>query len=382
MFRAIFAAVVLACGSVFAAEEFDASVDRNAPDFIRASILYCGPVDTLYGCVGHIAIRLTCPHYQLDEVFSYEGEPVKHQVWRFLSGQLKMGMFATPTAEFLKEYADEGRGAWEYPLNLSPAAKVRLWKILDDKVAEGPNLPYDYIRRGCAQSALKTLLTAIAPEPIVSEKAAQFGLTRRDIMHDTLVDFPWTRLFIHLTTGPASDRMLASTDCVIMPRDFIAYLRGVSVKGCPILVGEPKELQAQKIEVKGGRGLSPFICAVGLSLLAVIGCFWVKRTIFALFAALYVALAVFETYVGVFSTLPAAAWNVLLIPFNPLPILLWKWRKYWAKPFVAVLVGWSAWVVLAEHLPTDPAFAVLAIAYAVVVFGRQFIITKSIRFMV
>lgn len=366
--RLILLAAALCCTRTFAAEELDATVDRNAPDFIRASILYCGPVDTLYGCVGHIAIRLTCPHYELDEVFSYEGEPVEHQVWRFLSGQLKMGMFATPAADYLKEYAAEGRGAWEYPLNLSPAAKVRLWKLLDERVAEGPNLPYDYIRRGCAQSALKNLFAAISPEKIGDCPPAKLGMTRRDVMHETLVDFPWTRLFIHLTTGPEADRMVTATDCVIMPRDLIDYLRGVRVNGAAILVGKPREVQPQTGTVPGGKGgLSPFWCAVILLFLAVIGWFWAKRAIFALFAALYVALAVFETYVGVFSTLPAAAWNVLLIPFNPLPILFWKWRRYWAKPFAALLVAWALWVFVAPHLPTDPALAVLASAFAIVI---------------
>lgn len=364
-------ATVLACGKIFAAEEFDTTVDRSDPNFVHASILYFGPADTLYGCVGHIAIRLTCPHYELDEVFSYEGEPVKRQVWRFLSGQLKMGMFATPAEVCLKEYAAEGRGAWEYPLDLSPAAKIRLWKILDERVAEGPNLPYDYIRRGCAQSSLKNLFAAIAPEKTGDCPPAKLGMTRRDIMHKTLVDFPWTRLFIHLTTGPEADRMVSATDCIIMPSDLIGYLSAVRVNERPLLVGKPRELQPQTGTDPGEKwGLSPFWCAVILLFSAIVGWFWAKRTIFGLLAALYVVLAVFETYVGVFSTLPAAAWNVLLIPFNPLPILAWKWRKYWRLPFAALLVAWALWVFFAPHLPTDPAMAVLALAFACVVSRR------------
>lgn len=369
LFRAIFATFVLLCGSVFAAEEFDASVDRNAPDFIRASILIAGPAESLYGSAGHAAIRLQCAHYSLDEVFSYESEKISDRIVTFFMGRLKMGMFAVPFVEYIADYEKEGRFVREYPLALSPQAKVRLWKLLDDRVAEGTDIPYDYVRKGCAQAVLKNLIAAVALEPIVAtELPEKFKGTRHELLSAAIGDFPWKLALIYMITGPQADKMITTTDSVIIPKDLVEYLGHVSINGRPILAKpSPIEIIPQTLTFSNyGKVISPIVVACVLLLLAVIGRFWAKRTIFALFAALYVALAVFETYVGVFSTLPAAAWNVLLIPFNPLPILLWKWRKYWAKPFAALLVGWAAWVVLAAHLPTDPAFAVLALAYAVI----------------
>lgn len=362
-------------GFIFAAEGFDESVDRNDPNFVHASILYCGPGKSLYACVGHIAIRLQCPHYELDEVFSYEGEPMKDQWLRFFLGKLNMGMFATPFKDFLKEYAEEGRGVTEYKLNLSPQAEVRLWKLMDERVAEGPYLPYDYVRRGCAQSTVRLLLKAIDPEPIKMEVLPKkFHQTRRDILHDHLAEYPWNSLFISMISGPEADYMASTVDSVIMPRDFLEYLGLMRIKGEKVLAAEPVELQSQTLLTGGqspfGWGQSPMGIACLLFVLSIIGCFVGKKWISAALLVLYGLLAVFETYISILSNLPAAAWNVLLIAFNPLPLIFWKWRKYWGLPYAAVLIGWSAWVFLAPHLPTDPAFAILALAYSIIFYFR------------
>lgn len=374
--RLLIFAAILCCGRIFAAEGFDESVDRSDPNFVRASILYCGPGKSLYACVGHIAIRLKCQHYDLDEVFSYEGEPMKDQWLRFFLGKLNMGMFATPFNQFLAEYAEEGRGVKEYRLNLSPQAEVRLWKLMDERVAEGAYLPYDYVRRGCAQSTIRILLQAIEPEPVQMEALPKkFHQTRRDILHDHLAEYPWNSLFISMISGPEADFMASTIDSVIMPRDFLEYLDLMRVKGEKLITSDPVELQPQTLETGGqsllGWGQSPMVVAMLLLILAIIGCFVGKKWISAALLALYAILAVFETYISVFSSLPCAAWNVLLIAFNPLPIIFWKWRKYWGLPYAAVLVGWAAWVFLAPHLPTDPAFAILAFAYAIVFSSEQ-----------
>lgn len=361
-------AVALCCGRIFAAEGFDESVDRNDPNFVHASLLHCGRANTLYGCSGHIAIRLQCPHYNLDEVFSYESELVEDRVLRFFMGRLKMGMFATPMSEFVEDYYLEGRGIREYELNLSPQAKVRLWKIMDERVAEGAFLPYDYIKRGCAQSALKNLLAAIAPEPITIENLPKkFKGTRHEVLSDYIKEFPWKLALIYSITGPEADRMVSPTDAVIMPGDLIEYLNAMRVNGAPVISETSREIKAATITFSRiGNIISPMVVALFLLILSIIGYFVGKKWIHATLLVFYALLAIFETYISVFSSLPCAAWNVLLIAFNPLPLIFWKWRKYWGIPYAAVLIGWSAWVFLAPHLPTDPAFAILALAYAAI----------------
>ena len=138
----------------------DTITDEN---FVITSLLVASPGDVLYSKVGHCALRMQCPQHDLDYVFSYESEEVRHRVLAFLAGKLKMGMFAIPTDKYLSLYKEDGRGITEYTLNIPIEAKRNLWRVLDQHVAEGPNLPYDYITRGCAHSTLMMLKEGIVP---------------------------------------------------------------------------------------------------------------------------------------------------------------------------------------------------------------------------
>lgn len=343
------------------------------PSDIKASILICGPSDTLYGAAGHAAIRVQSSECELDAVYSYEGEQISHNIIRFFLGRLKMGMFAFPTQDFIEEYRREGRGIWEYPLNLSPQAKSRLWNMLDERIAEGASLSYDYIYRGCAQTALKNILSAIDPEPItVGELPARLSKSRREIFHDHLGDAPWTRLMVHFITGANCEIARASSDRVLIPEDIVDYLLVTRVNGETVITSQSIDILPQTLKVKGLWSIiSPMVVASFLLILAVIGCFTGKKWIHVAFLALYALLAVFETYLSFLSSLPCSAWNVLLIPFNPLPILFWHWCRFWRWPFAILVVGWSCWVLLASHIPTDPAFAILALAFVAQLLGYQ-----------
>ncbi len=154
-------------GSVDTSAGFTDNVDRSDPDFVKASLLIMSPGDELYSCAGHSCIRLECPTFNLDYCFSYESESVKDKIFTFFMGKLKMGMFAIPTADYLKLGRESGRGVMQYTLNLPPDAKQRLWKILDERVAQGAYLAYDYMERGCAQAALNVLMEALKPYQLV-----------------------------------------------------------------------------------------------------------------------------------------------------------------------------------------------------------------------
>ena len=103
-----------------AAQGFNDTIDRLAPDFVTVSLVVCDPDEVLYSTLGHAALHLQCPTFDLDYIFSYEGENVRNQVWSFLKGDLKMGMYAFPTGLFLDIYRLSGRGVKEYTINLSP----------------------------------------------------------------------------------------------------------------------------------------------------------------------------------------------------------------------------------------------------------------------
>lgn len=350
---------------VFGVDGADLPFDRSAPDFVKASLLVFGPGEQLYSCAGHVAFRLECPYFKLDNVFSYEGENASDNVWRFFAGRLKMGMFAIPTAEFLAQYEAAGRGARQYPLELSPAAKVRLWKLFDDLVAKGADLPYDYIKRGCAQSTLQTLLQAICPEPVESGVWPEhYAQSRREILQSYIADAPWTRLLLNMISGPSADFAASPVDKIITPDDLLEYLRRIRVEGRPVLTAAPIELLPHTLSAKSPL-VTPLMVAWAVVILALVACFWARRPLgFALWT-MYAVLALAETYIVFVSDLPASDWNWLIIPFNPLPLICWHWRRKWGRWAAVLLLGWVMVMALSPHQLTDPSLVVLALAYAV-----------------
>ena len=368
--RAVVAIALAACAWCVAplsaaTAAFDDGVDRTDPNFVRASLLILGPGQEFFGCAGHASLRLECPKFNLDYCFSCESEPIKLYPFRFVMGNLKMGMLAIPTKDFLVPYAQLGRRATLYPLTLPPDAKQRLWKMMDDMVQKGDCLHYDYIKYCCVQSVLQPILEAIRPYEIqFAPWPEQYELTRREILANELSWCPWTRLFLHTIAGTGVDEKVSKTKTVILSPDLVALLRGAKVLGKPIIEGEGEVLLDYQRPV-GKAVITPMMVAVGLLALAVARCFRRLRWVDLTFLTIQSLIGLLLTHLLVVSNLPATSWNWLVIPFNPLPLVFWKWRRLWALPFAAVLVLWTGFMALYPHQLTDTAYLVLAFAYFV-----------------
>lgn len=86
----------------------------------------------------------------------------------------------------------------------------------------------------------------------------------------------------------------------------------------------------------------------------------------------------FLVYLVTASYLPNSAWNWLLVPFNPVmplvfPSLLGRFGGRASKltgmlclVCVLILLGWMVFMLFSPHPLTDPAYIVLAGAYALV----------------
>jgi len=343
---------------------FKDGIDRTAPDFVKASLLVMGPGESLYSCAGHACFRLECPRFNLDYCFSYESEAVRERVLTFLAGKLRMGMFAVATPEFVKSYVDEGRGIRQYELTLPPDAKQRLWKLLDQKAGEGGELQYDFIKRGCAQSTLKYLFEAIRPYPIeYAPWNAKYDKTLRELFSDALEHSPWNLFVLQALVGIDVDANLPKIQRVIIPRDLVEFLKTAKVGGVPILQKAPTDLLVAKPPPPRAV-VSPVVAAAMAALIAIVAAFRHVRWIEWPLLAFQTAFGLFLCYLVFGSSLPATTWNWLLVPFNPLPLVFWKWRRHWALPFAVVLVAWMAFMVFLPHQMTDWAYVVLTGGYA------------------
>ena len=342
-------------------------VDRTDPNFVTASLLIAGPGEELFSCAGHAFIRLECPKFDLDYCFSYESEPIPDKVFSFFAGRLKMGMFAVPTEEFLKTYWKDGRSVVQYRLNLSPPVKQRLWKIMDDKAAEGPELEYDYIRRGCAWSVLSCLRTALGSERMeVGPWPEKYRKTRREITADALAArFPWNLFVLQAIGGVEIDKEVSNIEKVLIPDDLLDFLRTAKVQGRPIIDAEAVEIVPSGVRPDGMSQISPLVAAALLVILSLLNCLLRRPLGDWLFLAIQSFAGVYFTYLVYFSGLPATSWHWLIVPFNPLPLVLWRWRRYWAWGFVAILLVWEAFMLLSPHQLTDPAYLVIVLAYVI-----------------
>lgn len=366
-----FASVLLlfiACATAAADKPLNDAVDRSDPNFVKAYLLMADPGGELYSCAGHSALRLVCDAYKLDFCYSYESEMVSERVLTFLAGRLKMGMFAIPTAKYLSFYRNDHRGMRQYPLLLPLDVKKRLCKIMDDKVKEGVSLPYDFLKRGCAQSDLQCLIEAVKPLTI------DFGTwpahlrtqTRREIFSSVMECFPWNGFFVDSLVGAEGDEMVSVERKVVLPKDLLALLRQAKVLGKPVLVGDGEELlKEQPITASGW--FSPCVAGTFVFLLSFLGMMkgGVGRIVRGLLYALYVPIAVFYTYLVSLSNVPATSWHWLVVPFNILPIVFWKWREKWLLPFTGGLILWMAGMLVAPHRLIDSAYYPLVAAYVV-----------------
>ena len=344
---------------------FNDGIDRTDPNFVTASLLVMSPGNELYSCAGHSCIRLECPKFNLDYCFSYESESVKDKIFTFFMGKLKMGMFAIPTADYIKLGRETGRGVMQYRLNLPPDAKQRLWKLLDNKVAEGPLLAYDYMERGCAQAAMKVLREALPPyEMVVQPWPKEYEYwARSEFLAAATMAYPWQQIILYTICGATTDEDMSKFRKVVIPRDLLAILKIAKIGGNPVIDDEGIELLPVRNSDAARLLCTPFGVSWFVVGIAIIN-FFVKWTwldwAFLVFQSL---LGLFLTYMVCFSNLTAMGWNWLIVPFNLLPIVFWKWREKWALWFAGLLLAWDALMIFYPHRMTDPAYLVLVAAY-------------------
>ena len=140
---------------------FGDTINREADDFVTVSLVVADPGKVFYSVLGHACLRMQCPTFGLDYCYTYESEDLTNRVGDFLMGKLRMGLFNIPFEEYCSYYEANGRGVREYIIYLPPQVEQELWRILDQQVAQGTNLDFDYYNRGCAITSLRFVKQAL-----------------------------------------------------------------------------------------------------------------------------------------------------------------------------------------------------------------------------
>ena len=347
--------------------------DRSAEDFVRVSLCIADPGDVLYSILGHACFHLVCPYYDLDYIFTYESEPVKGKVFRFLANDLKMGMMAMSQEEYLSDYAKEGRGVKEYRLQLPPEVETELWRILDEKLAEGIYLKYDYIKRGCAISVVHCVDDAVKAanksqatdyKLEYPEWGAPFKRTLREIFYDN-APAGWS-LFCCMTLvgGQVDNPNIPHKEKLICPKELVATWQQTTISGRPLIADDGKELLPAINEYRGDK-FTPLHASLLILLLAAASLLWSKPYIDWFVLLVQTLLGALMLWL-LLSPLPGSEWSWLIIPFNPLPAVFWKWHDKWGVYYAVMAALWAMGMLLAPHRLVEYAHIVVAIAFALV----------------
>ena len=352
-----------------AAQGFNDTIDRLDPNFVAVSLCIADPTDykeDALGTSGHAFLRLQCSTFDLDYCFSYEGERVNDNIYRYLSGKTKMGMFATPTNTYLEDYRDWNRSVHEYELALPPEAEQRLWEIMDNHTTNKISLRHDLNKYGCAITVVRYVKKALAETPIVYAPDEEMEhMTRREIGYRSLENHPWLRLSSMVFTDNKADKNLPIDEKLIIPADLAAVWQQATVEGQPFATYVGDVVEGAPLE-NTKPWFTPMIVAFLLLLITM--CFACTRYLYwdwillggqAIYGCVLIFLWIVMREFG-------GAAYILLVLFNPLPLMLWKWRRYWALPYAALLTIGIVVLLCLPHMLVDPAFLVLAMAYVVI----------------
>ena len=195
-----------------------------------------------------------------------------------------------------------------------------------------------------------------------------YSKTRRELWDAAVSHHPWNRFFLHSFCGTEHDWNVSDIEKVVVPNDLLQFLKLAKVNGKPIIDSDGVELLPVNPNARGSRSralaiFTPFVVSCVIVALAATNWFVKVKWLDWLFLAFQSLAGAFFTYLVVFSNLPATDWNWLIVPFNLLPLVFWKWRKKWALWFVGVLVLWEIGMIAYPHRLTDPAYLVLVAAY-------------------
>ena len=277
--------------------------------------------------------------------------------------------------EYCDIYREEGRGVYEYTLNLPIDVKRELWRVLDEHLTEGQKLLYDYYRRGCAITAKDFVKEALGETVIVYDRSLyDYAPTGRDLVKANTTKALWVRFVACFLAGSEVDKPLVGDKQLLIPMDLVHAWQQAKVNGEPLLASEPNILVAGEPQLADGW-FTPMVLAVLLLVLSIIN-LWVKYPYFDwLMLAAQTLVGCFMTYLICFSDLCCTEWNWLIIPFNPLPLIFWHWRKYWALPYAGVLTIWClamAAMTIWGHVLVDWSHILMVVAWIIIVI-KQYI---------
>ena len=256
---------VLSVAERNAQQGFNDTIDRLAPDFVLVSLCIADPTDQsqdYLGMTGHAFLRLQCPIFDLDYCFSYESERIKGQLWDYLTGKLKMGMFAVPTNEYIEDYRVWKRAVHEYRINMTPEAEQRLWEQMDNHMMSEKDMQMNLLKFGCTNTLMRYVDKALLPDTIAYKWPEKFYTqSAMEIAENHFANYPWTLLGFRLTNGNEMRHFTTPKQKVIFPTDLLEVWSQSTINGEPVLTYVGDLVEAEPVLAEKTR-FTPTVCGI------------------------------------------------------------------------------------------------------------------------
>ena len=350
---------------------FNDNVDRTAEDFVIASILISDPVGGVLSLAGHTAIRVQCPVFDLDYVYHYimiRQEDSISETKALLTGQFFVQMVADTFATYVQNSEGINRGLTEYRLYLTPQEEQKLWQILDEELVSGKQLKYDFVQEGCAVKTKKLLERVLGKKHIdYSACDPRFSAPQYELVSAAMQHAPWMR-FVMLTAMYGHTKQSGCANNLLIPADVAAAWQTATVDGRPLLSDGVRIVANNYYQSDGW--FTPLRLAIMLLIISIIGLFVTKPYTDWIILGMQLLMSVLVLLFSVMGS-TFIVWNWLLIPFNILPAICWKWRNYWALPYAAILVVWCLVMVFVPHMLVDTTHIILVQAFIVVLLHQS-----------
>lgn len=300
-------------------------------DTVMASVLVAAPGQLIHQAGGHAAIRLQCPAYGLDNVFSFENDGAGGTAGHLL-GQVKGRFNALRFEEYIGIFSRENREVREYPLNLTDMQIRRLWQDLDETVESGIESDFNIRWVNCNSRVTDKIVRALGDENI-NMRESHYTPMDNATMIKAVCDahHPWTTVIFVAGLGADADKT-DSWRTRMVPKAMSGYFT-TAVIVSPDGTERPLLAEVPRVVSEGAQAPEPtpltpdrvamiaLIVAVAVSIADIAGR-W-RRTVRVVDIALLTAETLAAVAVVLLAVIPAsigAAWNWLFIPLNLLPI--------------------------------------------------------------
>ena len=312
----------------------------DSSNFVTASLLIAEPLHALYSVFGHATLRMECPSYGLDYVFTFESDPNFGTFMTGIAGKAKAKYVAVPTDTFIRDTRMEGRGLKQYRLNLTHHEKQELWRLLDQELAAGDYRNFNLLTDNCLTSSILNVERSLIGEHL-EWGPMRYPQTHSDghVLRYAAQHSPWAEFLFITFIGTGYDHW-SMMESRIMPATVAQMLREAklindSTGASRFVITDPGTTLVESSGKDKATSITPnmvFGCLLLLTLLITLAewkLHWYRAAkiydILLVTAQSFVCLLML--YVTFFSELFVTQWNWYLIVFLPLPLLFWQIRN-------------------------------------------------------